>query len=129
RVGDAVARARRNACARVDGPAGGTMLSLCAAVDGRVSTEGDIAVGLRAAVEVGAEALGRTMHDNPLNNAAGVVDAGAYGIWLLLAGALEAVEPAAKIPPPPLRRPGARVAAPSAAAEVAAWTGGHCVQY
>jgi hypothetical protein len=126
---DALARARANAFAAVDRPAGGTMLSLCAAVDERVSTEGDIADVLRAAVEVGAEALRHTMEDNPLNNAAGVVDAGAYGVWLLLVGALEAVDPKAAIAAPTLRRPGARVAATSAATDVAAWTGGHCVQY
>ncbi len=125
---DALARARRNAFAAVERPAGGTMLSLCAAVDERVATDGDIASVLRAAVEVGAEALRATMEDNPLNRAAGVVDAGAYGVWLLLAGALEAVDPSARVAPPPLRRPGARVAQ-MAASDVAAWTGGHCVQY
>jgi hypothetical protein len=125
---DAFDRARRKAYAAVERPAGGTMLSLCSAVDDRVETDADIAQVLRAAVEVGSEALGRTMEENPLNNAAGVVDAGAYGIWLLLAGALEAVEPSAKIAAPVLRRPGARGAA-AAAMDVASWTGGHCVQY
>ena len=126
---DALARARANAFAAVERPAGGTMLSLCAAVDERVSTEGDIATVLRAAVEVGAEALRHTMEDNPLNDAAGVVDAGAYGVWLLLVGALEAVDPAAAVAAPILRRPGARIATATAATDVAAWTGGHCVQY
>jgi hypothetical protein len=126
---DALARARANAFAAVERPAGGTMLSLCAAVDERVSTEGDIADVLRAAVEVGADALRHTMEDNPLNNAAGVVDAGAYGVWLLLLGALEAVDPKAAVAAPTLRRPGARVATTMAATDVAAWTGGHCVQY
>lgn len=125
---DAFARARKNAFAAVDRPAGGTMLSMCAAVHERVPTEDDIPVVLRQAVEIGADALARTMDDNPLNKAAGVVDAGAYGIWLLLAGALEAVDPKAPVPSPRLRRPGAsRIVA--ATAEVAAWTGGHCVQY
>jgi hypothetical protein len=126
---EALGRARRNAFAAVERPAGGTMLSLCEAVDERVSTEGDIAAVLRAAVDVGADALRRTMEDNPLNNAAGVVDAGAYGIWLLLVGALESVDPAARVSAPSLRRPGARIATAAAAPDVAAWTGGHCVQY
>jgi fatty acid kinase len=120
--------ARRKAFAAVDKPAGGTMLSLCAAVQERVPTEDDISSVLRQAVEVGAEALARTMDENPLNKAAGVVDAGAYGIWLLLAGALGAVDPHAAVPSPRLRRAGAQTAV-MAAAEVAAWTGGHCVQY
>src|SRR5262249_25253853 len=128
-LGDALGRARRNAFAAVERPAGGTMLSLCQAVDERVSTEGDIAVVLRAAVDVGADALRHTMEDNPLNNAAGVVDAGAYGIWLLLVGALTSVDPSANVPEPVLRRPGARVAAAMAMTDVASWTGGHCVQY
>lgn len=125
---DAFARARANAFAAVDRPAGGTMLSLCVAVDEKVGTDDDIATVLRRAVDVGAEALERTREDNPLNRAAGVVDAGAYGIWLLLVGALSAVDPAATVPSPRLR---VAVAAPvvGAAAEVAAWTGGHCVQY
>ncbi|MFN2519912.1 MAG: hypothetical protein ABR525_02575, partial [Candidatus Limnocylindria bacterium] len=37
-------------------------------------------------------AVGRTRFDNPVNAAAGVVDAGARGLWLLLDGALAAVE-------------------------------------
>ncbi len=125
---DAFARARANAFAAVDRPAGGTMLSMCAAVHERVGTEDEIEVVLRRSVEIGADALARTMEDNPLNKAAGVVDAGAYGIWLLLAGALEAVDPAAPVPSPMLRRPGTRRVV-TTAVEVAAWTGGHCVQY
>ena len=126
---DAFARARANAYAAVDRPAGGTMLSLCAALDERVATDADIDQVLRAAVQVGGEALATTMDENPLNNAAGVVDAGAYGVWLLLAGALESVDASAHPEPPRLRRPGARNAPPAAAMDVAAWTGGHCVQY
>lgn len=127
-VRDAFARARKNAYAAVDKPASGTMLSLCDAVQRPAADEDDIGSVLRRAVEEGARALERTMEDNPMNSAAGVVDAGAYGIWLLLAGALGAVDPDAAIPSPRLRRAGStRVDA--AATEVAAWTGGHCVQY
>ncbi|MDE3100821.1 MAG: DAK2 domain-containing protein [Chloroflexota bacterium] len=127
-LSQAFSRARANAFAAVDRPAGGTMLSLCAAVHERCGTEDDIALVLRRAVEVGAEALARTMEDNPMNKAAGVVDAGAYGIWLLLVGAQRAVDPAAPVPSPVLRRAGAhRVVTTDA--DVAAWTGGHCVQY
>ena len=126
---DAFGRARRNAFAAVERPAGGTMLSLCAAVEERVPTEDDIATVLRTAVEVGAESLERTMEDNPMNRAAGVVDAGAYGIWLLLVGALGAVDERAVIPRPRLRRKGAQAVVTGPAPDVAAWTGGHCVQY
>lgn len=129
---DALARARANAFSAVDRPADGTMLSLCAAVDERIADADDIAAVLRTALEAGAESLKRTMEDNPLNRAAGVVDAGAYGIWLLLLGALEKVDPrsASRVRMPELRRPGAApVGVGAAAGGVASWTGGHCVQY
>lgn len=121
-------KARENAFAAVERPAGGTMLSLCAAVEEGVPAEDDIAHVLETAVTVGATALQRTMEDNPLNRAAGVVDAGAYGVWLLLAGALGAIDGRAEIPQPVLRRPGAQHVEPGTQ-EVASWTGGHCVQY
>lgn len=127
---EAFARARRSAYEAVDRPAEGTMLSLCAAVDDRARPEASRDV-LHSALTVGRDALGRTMQDNPLNNAAGVVDAGAYGVWLLLLGAYAAVagdEAASAIELPALRRPGATGAA-ATVTEVASWTGGHCVQY
>ena len=131
-VRDALGRARAAAFSAVDRPADGTMLSLCAAVDETVSADDDIGAVLRVAVGAGGDALQRTMEDNPLNRAAGVVDAGAYGIWLLLLGALEKVDPrgAARVAMPQLRRPGVAPVQPGAPApEVASWTGGHCVQY
>jgi len=128
---DAIAGGRRKAYAAVDRPAEGTILSLCAEVADALPANVDLPAILRAAVEVGAEALGRTMQENPMNRAAGVVDAGAYGLWLLLAGALCAVEgEAARIPEPALRRPGTEASIIAAApTEVASWTGGHCVEY
>ena len=129
---DAFARARRNAWEAVDRPADGTMLSLCAAVDEGTPVDDRIDGVLRRAVEVGRDALDRTMEDNPLNRAAGVVDAGAYGIWLLLLGALGAVageDAAATVAMPRLRRPGAERVPAATAVDVASWTGGHCVQY
>jgi hypothetical protein len=129
---DAFARARRNAWEAVDRPADGTMLSLCAAVEEGTPVGDRIDDVLRRAVDVGGDALQRTMEDNPLNRAAGVVDAGAYGIWLLLLGALGAVageDAASTVVTPRLRRPGAERAPMAAATHVASWTGGHCVQY
>lgn len=129
---DALARARANAFSAVDRPADGTMLSLCAAVDEHLAETDDMTAVLVTSLQAGAESLKRTMEDNPLNRAAGVVDAGAYGIWLLLLGALERVDrrAAARVSMPVLRRPGSpHVAAGPSSAEVASWTGGHCVQY
>jgi uncharacterized protein len=129
---EAFTRARKCAYEAVDRPAEGTMLSLCAAVDDRAREEASRDV-LREALEIGRDALHKTMEDNPLNKAAGVVDAGAYGVWLLLLGAYGAVageRAAAAVEMPRLRRPGAAGAAAVATAdEVASWTGGHCVQY
>lgn len=129
---EAFARARKCAYEAVDRPAEGTMLSLCAAVDDRTREEASRDV-LREALEIGRDALHKTMEDNPLNKAAGVVDAGAYGVWLLLLGAYGAVageQAAAAVEMPRLRRPGAAgVAAVTSGSEVASWTGGHCVQY
>jgi DAK2 domain fusion protein YloV len=129
---EAFTRARQNAFEAVDRPADGTMLSLCAAVEERTSLDAEMEDVLRSAVGVGRDALARTMEENPLNRAAGVVDAGAYGIWLLLLGAYAEVagaRAADAVEPPQLRRPGAKGAAAASVTEVASWTGGHCVQY
>lgn len=123
----------RNARSAVERPAEGTMLTLCdelnEAVVGAVQ---DAVAMLRAAAERGTAAVERTMEANPMNRAAGVVDAGAYGLWLLLVGALAAVEGRERrLITPRLRRPGAEgvrvVGEPIG--EVASWSGGHCVQY
>jgi len=130
---DAFARARRSAYEAVERPADGTMLSLCAAVEERTPSDAGIADVLRTVVDAGVEALERTMETNPMNRAAGVVDAGAYGVWLLLLGALGAVAgqgAVRAVRAPRLRREGAAaIPLVTATAEVASWTGGHCVQY
>lgn len=130
---DAFGRARRYAFEAVDRPADGTMLSLCAEVEEAALADADIVDVLGRTVEVGRAALERTMDANPLNRAAGVVDAGAYGVWLLLLGAHGAVAGEAAVRAvtmPTLRRAGAPAPVLSAApAEVASWVGGHCVQY
>jgi DAK2 domain fusion protein YloV len=85
--------ARTYAFAAVTKPAGGTMLSALKEMEGAVSrAKGDTEALLAAAVDKGRAAVDRTMNDNPVNKAAGVVDAGARGLWLLLDGALAALQ-------------------------------------
>lgn len=89
----AFALAHEYARSAVTQPAPGTMLSALGELkDGLADDAGDAAAMLRRAVEDGRAAVERTREDNPVNRAAGVVDAGARGIWLLLDGALAAVE-------------------------------------
>ena len=124
--------ARSYAYGAVEKPAEGTMLSCCAEMQAALDATADDPIAiLRCLVESGVAAVERTMGANPMNDAAGVVDAGAYGVWVLLHGALGALDPAASISAPVLRRSGAptSVAASARPLDVAAWTGGHCVQF
>ena len=90
----AFAQARTHAVAAVTNPAPGTILSALAEIESVVRRGGSEAADvLRAAVDAGRGAVDRTRNDNPTNRAAGVVDAGARGLWLLLDGALSAVRP------------------------------------
>ncbi|MHB8630326.1 MAG: DAK2 domain-containing protein [Candidatus Limnocylindria bacterium] len=85
--------AREYTFAAVTQPAPGTMLSALAQMQEAVDQmKGGAEQLLGAAVDRGRAAVDRTMHDNPVNKAAGVVDAGARGLWLLLDGALAALQ-------------------------------------
>src|SRR5438094_6290483 len=79
--------------AAVTKPASGTMLSALKEMQDAVDhAKGDAEQLLGVAVDKGRAAVDRTMHDNPVNKAAGVVDAGARGLWLLIDGALASLE-------------------------------------
>ncbi|MGH2949501.1 MAG: DAK2 domain-containing protein [Solirubrobacteraceae bacterium] len=87
----AYAAARTHAYRAVTAPAPGTILSaLAEMVDAVGHGRTDPVDALRVAVEAGVAAVERTKQDNPTNRAAGVVDAGARGLWLLMDGALAA---------------------------------------
>ncbi len=88
----AFALAKTHAYTAVTQPAAGTILTALAAMTDAVQGASDGDLALRKAVEVGVDAVERTKQDNPMNRAAGVVDAGARGLWLLLDGALAEVE-------------------------------------
>jgi DAK2 domain fusion protein YloV len=85
--------ARSYSFAAVTKPAGGTMLTALKEMHDAVDhAKGDAEHLLGVAVDKGRAAVDRTEHDNPVNKAAGVVDAGARGLWLLLDGALAALQ-------------------------------------
>jgi DAK2 domain fusion protein YloV len=121
--------AREYSFAAVTKPAPGTMLTALKEMQDAVRHEtGDAERLLGAAVDKGRAAVDRTMHDNPVNKAAGVVDAGARGLWLLLDGALAALE--GRFVPGPVAPAaiGASTHADPGSHEVASWAGAYDVQ-
>jgi DAK2 domain fusion protein YloV len=132
--------ARTHAHDAVTVPAPGTMLTLTAAIaDAAADASGDVAAILDRLADVAADAVRRTQIENPTNKAAGVVDAGARGLQLLLIGAYEAVGGARRDvasggahPSPPVQRIAAAADAPSGHAQaegVASWKGAYDVQF
>ncbi|MBM4421663.1 MAG: DAK2 domain-containing protein, partial [Chloroflexi bacterium] len=121
------ALARRHAFAAVTSPAPGTMLTLLERIDDAARTAaGGAGEILAATVAAGAHAVEVSREQNPTNRAAGVVDAGARGLWLLLDGALASLDGHADVKPiavPP------RVVAALAPADVASWEGAYDVQF
>ena len=87
-----LALARTYAHDAVTVPAPGTMLTVTAAIaDATAETGTDIEGMLERILSVADDAVERTQNENPTNKAAGVVDAGARGLYLLLEGVLDAV--------------------------------------
>lgn len=122
--------ARTYAFAAVTKPAPGTMLSALKEMQDAVHHEkGDAERLLGAAVDKGRAAVDRTMHDNPVNQAAGVVDAGARGLWLLMDGALASLQGRFVAGPVARAAKGEAPAAPAAPQEVASWAGAYDVQF
>jgi len=121
--------ARRHAHDAVTAPAPGTILTVTVAIeDAAANDSGDLAAMLRRVVDAGAEAVARTRLENPVNKAAGVVDAGAKGLWYLLDGALASVEDRSpSIAAAATRSPVAP--AHAVASEVSSWAGAYDVQF
>lgn len=129
----AFGHASAHASAAVTAPAPGTILSALAEIEAVVRRGGGGAADvLRAAVDAGRGAVDRTRHDNPTNRAAGVVDAGARGLWILLDGALGALEAGPQSGRrASVRRPADAPAtrlSPVPSPAVAAWAGAYDVQ-
>ncbi|MDP9246172.1 MAG: DAK2 domain-containing protein [Chloroflexota bacterium] len=120
---------REYSYAAVTKPASGTMLTALAEMQEAVRHEkGDAERLLGAAVDTGRAAVDRTMHDNPVNKAAGVVDAGARGLWLLMDGALAALEGRFVAGPVAAAASGTATRAAPGSHEVASWAGAYDVQ-
>jgi len=121
--------ARRHAHDAVTAPAPGTILTVTVAIeDAAANDSGDLAAMLRRVVDAGAEAVARTRVENPVNKAAGVVDAGAKGLWYLLDGVLAAVEDRS----PSISAAATRsqtAPARAVASEVSSWAGAYDVQF
>ena len=136
----AYASAREHAYKAVTQPAPGTMLTALAEMADSVghSVEDPTHV-LRTAVQAGVAAVSRTQDANPMNKAAGVVDAGARGLWLLFEGALARLEgraaesgAAGVVVADGASRPPARPTAPQAheaPVDVTSWKGAYDVQF
>lgn len=133
--------AKEHAYKAVTQPAPGTMLSALSEMTDAVRDGGDEPPPvLTVAARAGVGAVARTQENNPMNRAAGVVDAGARGLWLLIEGAMRRADPAAAaLPPSPVSvprqtQPAAASARPHAEAvaegfNVADWKGAYDVQY
>jgi DAK2 domain fusion protein YloV len=121
--------ARRHAHDAVTAPAPGTILTVTVAMeDAAADDSGDLAAMLRRVVGAGSDAVARTRVENPVNKAAGVVDAGAKGLWYLLDGALASVEGRRTSITAAATRSQA-VPAHAVASEVSSWAGAYDVQF
>jgi DAK2 domain fusion protein YloV len=130
--------ARTHAHDAVTVPAPGTILTVTAAIaDASADAKGDVGAILKQLLDVAEKAVTRTREENPTNKAAGVVDAGARGLYLLLEGVYEAVSGARRdVASGPFLDLAARARtaanAPSGHAQaegVASWKGAYDVQF
>ena len=108
-------------------PAPGTILTLTVAMEDAAAFEGDDVVELlKRMVAETDRAVARTREENPTNRAAGVVDAGARGLQLLLEGVLSGLTgkevPLTKVP---LATPSLHVAT----SQAPSWEGAYDVQF
>jgi len=123
----AIGLGRRYAYEAVSAPAPGTMLTLIVALDESAARDGDDVVELlKRLVADGQRAVARTREENPTNRAAGVVDAGARGLQLVVEGVLSGFTgeevPLIRVAPVAAGAPAARSEAPS-------WEGAYDVQF
>ena len=124
--------ARRYAHEAVTAPAPGTILTVAAAAEGAAGPDLDAAAMLAAVVRAADAAVARTREENPTNKAAGVVDAGAKGLFYLLEGALAAVEGREQVAIRAGAPRPAHAVAPvthAVASDVTSWKGAYDVQF
>ena len=120
--------ARKYAHEAVSAPAPGTILSLTTSFEASASAETDDVIAMFGRIAQDAqEAVKRTRNDNPTNRAAGVVDAGARGLQLILEGVLTSFT-GTDIPLSPMA-PADRPAGTPAISEAPSWEGAYDVQF
>jgi hypothetical protein len=120
--------ARKYAFEAVSSPAPGTILSLTESFEKSASGEADDVVELFRVIAVDAQTtVKRTRDENPTNRAAGVVDAGARGLQLILEGVLESFT--GKEIPLEHMAPAERPAGQPAMSEAPSWEGAYDVQF
>ena len=121
--------ARKYAYEAVSAPAPGTILSLTASFEKSAAAPADDVVDVFRRIATDAQAtVKRTREENPTNRAAGVVDAGARGLQLILEGVLSSFT--GKEIPLDRMAPAERPAGASAAmSEAPSWEGAYDVQF
>jgi len=120
--------ARKYAYEAVSAPAPGTILSLTASFEKSAAAEADDVVDMFGRIATDAHtAVKRTRDENPTNRAAGVVDAGARGLQLILEGVLSSFT-GKEIPLEPMA-PAHRAVGQSSVSEAPSWEGAYDVQF
>jgi DAK2 domain fusion protein YloV len=120
--------ARKYAYEAVSAPAPGTILSLTASFEKSAAADADDVVDMFRRIATDAQsAVKRTRDENPTNRAAGVVDAGARGLQLILEGVLSSFT--GKEIPLDRMAPAERPAGQSSVSEAPSWEGAYDVQF
>jgi DAK2 domain fusion protein YloV len=120
--------ARKYAYEAVSAPAPGTILSLTASFEKSAAAPAEDVVDMFRRIATDAQAaVKRTREENPTNRAAGVVDAGARGLQLILEGVLSSFT--GKEIPLERMAPAERPAGHSSVSEAPSWQGAYDVQF
>jgi hypothetical protein len=120
--------ARKYAYEAVSSPAPGTILSLTASFEKSAAAEAEDVVDMFRRIATDAQSsVKRTRDENPTNRAAGVVDAGARGLQLILEGVLSSFT--GKEIPLERMAPAERPAGQSSVSEAPSWEGAYDVQF
>ncbi len=120
--------ARKYAYEAVSAPAPGTILSLTATFEKSAAADTDDVIGMFQRIASDAQtAVKRTRDENPTNRAAGVVDAGARGLQLILEGVLSSFT--GKEIPLESMAPAERPAGQASTSEAPSWEGAYDVQF
>ena len=120
--------ARKYAYEAVSAPAPGTILSLTASFEKSAAADAPDVVEMFGRIATDAQGtVKRTRDENPTNRAAGVVDAGARGLQLILEGVLSSFT--GKEIPLDRMTPAERPAGQPALSEAPSWEGAYDVQF